>query len=191
MLISELRELVKKISPLRSINPACAIRSGSRGMENAAVYRRLLLILRYRFFQPGEILRCKRARIDVGKRRALKVRFQRPGPCSQNGLAADAISTDRRAVFRRLGRIQLVTANAGDCRNADVPCMRVVIAHRISSLSKMSTSSSTRIIFLARNRSPAPAARPAPAGLHRRVDVFHLQDPEELTATRGVGVDIL
>ena len=31
------------------------------------------------FFQPGEILRCKRARIDVGKRRALKVRFQRPG----------------------------------------------------------------------------------------------------------------
>ncbi len=49
-------------------------------MENAAVYRRLLLILRYpRFFQPGEILRCKRARIDVGKRRALKVRFQRPG----------------------------------------------------------------------------------------------------------------
>lgn len=52
------------------------------------------------------------------------------------------------------------------------PCMRVVIAHRISSLSKMSTSSSTRIIFLARNRSPAPAARPAPAGLHRRVDVF-------------------
>ena len=109
----------------------------------------------------------------------------------KNGLAADAISTDRRAVFRRLGRIQLVTANAGDCRNADVPCMRVVIAHRISSLSKMSTSSSTRIIFLARNRSPAPAARPAPAGLHRRVDVFHLQDPEELTATRGVGVDIL
>ncbi len=39
----------------------------------------------------------------------------------KNGLAADAISTDRRAVFRRLGRIQLVTANAGDCRNVDVP----------------------------------------------------------------------
>ncbi len=74
------------------------------------------------FFQPGEILRCKRARIDVGKRRALKVRFQRPGDRAvKNGLAADAISTDRRAVFRRLGRIQLVTANAGDCRNADVP----------------------------------------------------------------------
>ena len=71
------------------------------------------------FFQPGEILRCKRARIDVGKRRALKVRFQRPGDRAvKNGLAADAISTDRRAVFRRLGRIQLVTANAGDCRNA-------------------------------------------------------------------------
>ncbi len=40
-------------------------------------------------FQPGEILRCKRARIDVGKRRALKVRFQRPRDRAvKNGLAA-------------------------------------------------------------------------------------------------------
>ncbi len=182
---------MKKISPLRSINPACAIRSGSRGMENAAVYRRLLLILRYPGFPAG-----RNTPVQTGadrRRQTARAQSAISAPrdrAVKNGLAADAISTDRRAVFRRLGRIQLVTANAGDCRNADVPCMRVVIAHRISSLSKMSTSSSTRIIFLARNRSPAPAARPALPAFIGGLTFFTCRI-EELTATRGVGVDIL
>ncbi len=145
------------------------------------------------FFQPGEILRCKRARIDVGKRRALKVRFQRPGDRAvKNGLAADAISTDRRAVFRRLGRIQLVTANAGDCRNVDVPLHAG--GHRpqdIVAVKDVDIFINQNNIFLARNRSPAPAARPALPAFIGGLTFFHLQDPEELTATRGVGVDIL
>lgn len=84
-----------------------------------------------------------------------------------------------------------MTANAGDCRNADVPLHAG--GHRPQDIVAVKDVD----IFIHQNNILARIGRqrqqrglPLPAFIGG-LTFFHLQDPEELTATRGVGVDIL
>ena len=159
------------------------------------VYRRLLL-LRCRFSMPGEMLRVQTgARIDVRQTARSKCSSSAPGDrCGQkmvlqlmpfpriDGPCIPASGTD--------------PAGDRECRGLSVvaasPCMRVVHRHRISSLSEMIDLfiSQNDIFSSGRVASASDAACPARPG-HRRVDVFSPTGSQELTATRGVGVDIV
>ncbi|AEW73669.1 hypothetical protein EcWSU1_02234 [Enterobacter ludwigii] len=136
---------------------------------------------------------CPRTWVNLHKRRAFEAVLQRPRyRAVEDGLTGNAVSANRRAVIRRLRRIELVAADPWNSGDADISLHAG--GHRpqdVVAVENIHVFVDKNDVFQFGIGRECDKRRLSLTSFIGWLAFFHLQNAEELTAARGMRIDIL